>query len=208
MKSLFENYVFFKNQASSFILLAILNKTVYSIGTMLRTYWCSNYSHRRSESLKFKKKPWYFIFLLGLLYFNQDYYNLNMKRLILSANTSNTTRSIKKKGLQINFIIIFLNFDLAERRLSLGSVISLHCLSHLPPLGESLCVQQGSRSVSSSCIQWRIHINSYNYLLTVAYIKSHRKSPIAGPWRNAALLLTWFPLEWVSNGLWWQLLTR
>lgn len=56
MKSLFENYVFFKNQASSFILLAILNKIVYSIGTMLRTYWCSNYSHRRSESLELKKK--------------------------------------------------------------------------------------------------------------------------------------------------------
>lgn len=175
---------------------------------MLRTYWCSNYSHRRSESLKFEKKPWYFIFFFGPLYFNQDYYNLNMKRHIMSANTSNTTRSIKKKGLQINFIIIFLNFDLAEPSLSLGSVISLHRLSHLLPLGESLCVQKGSRSVSSPCIQWRIHINSYNYLLTVAYIKSPRKSPIAGPWRNAALLLTWFLLEWVSNALWWQLLTR
>lgn len=55
MKSLFENYVFFKNQASSFILLAILYKIVYSKGAMLRTYWCSNYSHRRSESLKLKK---------------------------------------------------------------------------------------------------------------------------------------------------------
>lgn len=95
----------------------------------------------------------------------------------MSANTSNTTRSIKKKGLQINFIIIFLNFDLAEPSLSLGSLISLHRLSHLLPLGESLCVQKGSRSVSSR----RIHINSYNYLLTVAYIKSPRKSPIAGP---------------------------
>lgn len=59
----------------------------------------------------------------------------------MSANTSNTTRSIKKKGLQINFIIIFLNFDLAEPSLSLGSVISLHRLSHLLPLrAEGLAV--------------------------------------------------------------------
>lgn len=125
---------------------------------MLRTYWCSNYSHRRSESLKFKKKPWYFIFFFGPLYFNQDYYNLNMKRHIMSANTSITTRSIKKKGLQINFIIIFLNFDLAEPSLSLGSLISLHRLSHLLPLGESLCVQKGSRSVSSPCIQFIVQV--------------------------------------------------